>query len=248
VRPRWSTGPHTITLVRHGESVGNLADADAHRAGAEVLDLDLRDADVPLSGTGCRQAEALARWLRCADDEERPTVVLSSPYRRAAETARIVTEGTGLTVDLDERLRERDLGRFDGLTGRGIRARFPDESLRQEKIGKFYYTPPGGESWADVVLRVRSLLRDLATTYDGERVWLVTHQAVIMSLRYVLQGLDEEGALRASREEGLPNASRTVFVREGDGYRMACFGDDRVIEAAEAERTDEPGKDERHPA
>ena len=52
MRPRWSSGPTEIVLVRHGHSVGNLADARAREEGAERLDLDARDADVELSGTG----------------------------------------------------------------------------------------------------------------------------------------------------------------------------------------------------
>src|SRR4051794_15671098 len=49
VAPRWTNGPASLTLVRHGESVGNLADGRAREARAEVLDLDDRDADVELS-------------------------------------------------------------------------------------------------------------------------------------------------------------------------------------------------------
>lgn len=248
MKPSWPTGPASLTLIRHAESVGNVADAEAHRRHAETLDLDLRDADVPLSDTGRGQAEALAEWLARLPQDERPSVVLSSPYRRAAETAQIATARTGPTVDVDERLRERDLGQFDGLTGLGIRSRFPEESERRHKIGKFYYTPPGGESWADVVLRVRSLLHDLAAAYADERVWLVTHQAVIMSHRYVLEGLDEATVLAISRDEALPNVSLSEFVREGEGYRPVCFGDTRVLDATETEVTDEPAKDERHPA
>jgi len=246
VRPRWDTGPGSITLVRHGESIGNVADARAHDERAEALELDLRDADVPLSDNGREQAGALAAWLQDAVPGERPTLVISSPYRRASETAKLAVAGLGLDVDLDERLRERDLGRLDGLTGRGIHARFPDESERRSRIGKFYYQPPGGESWADVVLRVRSFLNDLAAVGNGERVWLVTHQAVIMAHRYVLEGLSEEQVLAASRSERLPNASRTVFVPDESGYRMHCFGDATPVEQADAEVTHEKGKDEEH--
>src|SRR6478735_7641908 len=112
MEPRWSTGPESITLVRHGESLGNLADLAAHESHAERLDLDDRDADVPLSPTGREQAEAVGRWLREADEEWRPSVVLASPYRRAAETAELAASGLDLRIELDERLRERDLGVF----------------------------------------------------------------------------------------------------------------------------------------
>jgi broad specificity phosphatase PhoE len=245
VQPRWNAGPASITLVRHAESVGNVADAAAHRASAEALDLADRDADVPLSETGRRQAAALGRWLRRRADADRPDLAVSSPYRRALQTAGVALDGLGVDVDQDERLRERDLGVFDGLTGRGIEARFPDESKRRARLGKFYYQPPSGESWVDVVLRVRSLLRDLERL-DGAQVWLFTHQAVIMAHRFVLEGLDEQEVLRLSREVPLPNASVTVYRRRGDRMHLDVFGDASAVEEqTDAERTEEDPVDER---
>jgi broad specificity phosphatase PhoE len=245
VRTRWTTGPRSITLVRHAESTGNVADAAAHRRAAESLDLDLRDADVPLSDTGREQAAALGRWLG-EQAEVRgaggalPDMVISSPYRRALETARIACEGLSLEVDQDERLRERDLGAFDGLTGRGIRARHPAEAERRSRLGKFYYQPPSGESWVDVALRVRSLLRDLQDL-DGADVWLFTHQAVIMAHRFALEGLDEEQVLRLSRDTPLPNVSRTLYTRAGDHMELQQFADTSALDQAEVETTHEPG-------
>ena len=225
--------------MRHGESMGNRADEAARRSGAERLDLDLRDADVELSPTGQEQAAAVGRWMAEADDEWRPSVVLSSPYRRAADTARVAVRHARLDVHFDERLRERDLGIFDGLTGRGIRARYPEEAERRTKLGKFYYQPPSGESWADVVLRVRSLLTDLRHGYDGERVWLFTHQAVIMAFRYVLEGIDEQQLLEIDREVQIPNASLTRLLRTGDRFELDTFADTRAVEATDAEVTEE---------
>ena len=76
VHPRWPSGPHALTLVRHGESIGNQADQAARDAGAEELELSVRDADVELSETGRQQAEALGRWMADAPEELRPTLVL----------------------------------------------------------------------------------------------------------------------------------------------------------------------------
>lgn len=237
---RWTSGPSTLTLVRHGESRGNLAASAADRAGAEQLDLDERDADVELSGTGRRQADALAAWLDGEVTEEwRPSVVVCSPYRRAAETAERALRGTDLRPTYDERLRERDLGTFDGLTSAGIRARHPEEAQRRRKLGKFYYQPPSGESWADVVLRVRSFLTDLREGYDGERVWVFTHQAVIMAFRYVLEGLEEEPLLEIDREIQIPNCSLTRFERAGDVFDLERFADTCAVNREEVEETRE---------
>jgi broad specificity phosphatase PhoE len=233
-------GPATLTLVRHGESLGNLADADAQRRSADRLDLDVRDADVELSDAGRRQADALQEWLRQARDEDRPTVVVSSPYRRALDTARRATDGLDLEVVLDERLRERDLGVFDGLTGRGIRSEYAEEAQRRRKVGKFYYQPPSGESWADVVLRVRSLLADLRHGFEDARVWLFTHQAVIMAYRYVLDGLTEEQLMEIDRTERLGNVSLTTYRRPHGDLELEAFGDTSIVDAADAESTAEP--------
>jgi broad specificity phosphatase PhoE len=239
MRPRWRTGPATITLVRHGESIGNLADTKAQEAKAEVLDLVDRDADVALSPRGREQAAAIAAWLDDAASAERvPDAVISSPYRRAAETAERALAHTQVTITYDERLRERDLGLFDGLTGRGIRARYPDEAERRQRLGKFYYQPPSGESWCDVVLRIRTLLRDLESL-DGAHVWLVTHQAVIMSVRFVLEELTEQAVLDMDRSTPVPNASLTIYERVDDAFALRQFGDATPIETLTAPVTHE---------
>jgi broad specificity phosphatase PhoE len=238
--PRWTSGPTTITLVRHAESIGNVADQAAHDSAADVLDLDVRDPDVPLSDTGRRQAEALRRWLHRHPEHERPDLVVSSPYLRALDTARLGLRDLGIDIQQDERLRERDLGLFDGLTGRGIRARHPEEAQRRQRLGKFYYQPPSGESWVDVVLRVRSFLRDLADA-GCEHVWLFSHQAVIMAHRFVLEGLDEEHVLRLSREEPLPNVARTRYLRHDDRMRLDVFADPSVVDEDDVEKTHEEG-------
>jgi broad specificity phosphatase PhoE len=239
VLARWTGGPCELVLVRHGHSLGNLADAEAREREAERLDLSDRDADVDLSDVGRDQADGVGRWLVAAEDAGRPTVVVSSPYQRAAETARRAVEKLDLELTFDERLRERDLGAFDGLTGLGIRARYPEEAERRKKLGKFYYQPPSGESWCDVVLRVRSLLEDLRWGYDGARLWMVTHQAVIMSFRFALEELTEEELLEIDREVQIPNASMTTYRRDGDRLELISFADSSSVDETEADVTHE---------
>jgi broad specificity phosphatase PhoE len=236
-------GPSSIVLVRHGESVGNLADTRAREQGADRLDLPARDADVELSDEGRRQADALGDWMAQAD--HLPDLVLSSPYARALETARRAVTHTDCEIVLDERLRERDLGRFDGMTGAGIRKEFADEAERRRHVGKFYYSPPSGESWADVVLRVRSLLADLRHGFEDRRVWIFSHQAVIMTFRYVLEGLTEEELLEIDRTQNIANASMTTYERGADGLELVSFADTSVVDAREAEVTEEPSDSEK---
>src|SRR5215204_5863970 len=111
-----------LILIRHGESTGNAAAAAANAAQAEVIVIDQRDADVPLSPAGLQQAQALGAGLREALADERPTMIWSSPYIRAVQTAEVALEAAGvsLPIAVDERLRDRELGVLDLLTTIGV--------------------------------------------------------------------------------------------------------------------------------
>ncbi|MGD9701329.1 MAG: histidine phosphatase family protein [Acidimicrobiia bacterium] len=209
----------TLWIVRHGQSLGNVARDAARGRDDEVLDIAERDMDVPLSAAGRDQAAAFGRWLATCPADVLPQVVLSSPYARSIETADVCLDAAGLDLRVhhDERLRERELGVLDLLTRTGFANRFPDEFRRRERLGKFYHRPPGGESWVDVALRLRSLRDSLVREHADRRVLVFTHEVVIILLRYLIEDLDEQRALQLSREERLANCSLTTFVRDADG-------------------------------
>src|SRR3954469_21759382 len=242
-RDRW---PESLLLVRHGESAGNVARDDAEARGLATIDIAERDMDVPLSATGCEQAAAAGTWLASAASHQ-PTVVVSSPYARTRETARVSLDESGLTdVELvvDERLREREFGVLDRLTKRGIVERFPEEAERRKRLGKFYYRPPGGESWCDVALRVRSTIDSLSREHVGERVLIVSHQVVILMFRYVLEHLDESEILAIDKAVQLANGSITSYVHDRSigatgGMRLVGFNDTGHLAAAGAAVTAE---------
>ncbi|MBA3264750.1 MAG: histidine phosphatase family protein [Nocardioidaceae bacterium] len=227
----------SLTLVRHGESEGNLADAAAQEAHADMLDLDIRDPDVDLSDVGVGQAEALGRWLKTLREDDRPEVGLISPYQRARRTAEVAVEAAGavdaIRLKGDERLRERELGVLDGLTSTGIRKRLPEEVDRRDRLGKFYYRPPVGESWADVGLRVRSVVATLQSGYPGRRVLIVSHQAVVMVFRYVLEELTEQDLLDIDRDTQLANCSITRYTAKAGDEMMTLQSYNSVAHLAE---------------
>lgn len=143
------------------------------------------------------------------------------PYVRTAETARIAlaqAAGLGavpisLAVRYDERLRDRELGILEMLPRAAIEAQHPQEADRRRKMGELYYRPPGGESWSDVALRVRSCLRDLREEEDGNPVLLVAHDCTVLMLRYALDRLTEQQLLEL---EQVRNCSTSVW-RAADG-------------------------------
>ena len=210
---RW---PKRLWLVRHGQSQGNIARDAAHEAGLSVIDLDLRDVDVPLSDLGHSQADAAGRWFADLPEEDKPEVLLSSPYIRAKQTAEAICAAGGLAggskpTILDERLREREFGVFDGLTTKGIGEHYPDESAHRAKIGKFYHRPPGGESWADVILRLRSALNTINLQYANKTVLIVCHQVVVLCIRYILEELSESDILAIDKQADILNCGICAF-------------------------------------
>jgi broad specificity phosphatase PhoE len=202
-----------LSIVRHGESTGNVAATRAETGGLELIDIPERDADVPLSKTGRHQAIAIGRWLASLPAEQRPQVAIVSPYLRAVQTAELALSDAGIRRAVDERLRDRELGILDLLTAHGVQTRLPAEAARRKRLGKFYYRPPGGESWADVTLRLRSLLGDLRRDHPDGRVLLISHEAIVLLLRYLLEELSEAEVVALARRTTIANGSRTTWRR-----------------------------------
>jgi broad specificity phosphatase PhoE len=232
----------SLWLLRHGQSLGNLANDAARVQPVDRLDIAERDMDVPLSDLGIQQAAAFGSWLAKQPSDDRPEVVVTSPYLRAVETARHVVDRAGLDVEIvaDERLREREFGILDLLTHQGVVAEYPVEAARRDRIGKFYYRPPGGESWVDVALRLRSLRDSLVREYADQRVMVVTHEVPIIITRYLIERLDEAAALQLSRSGRLANCSLTAFVRDDVGLRLDLDAWTAPLEQEDAPVTDEP--------
>jgi broad specificity phosphatase PhoE len=237
-----------LILVRHGESVGNVAAARAYDDGAEMVDVACRDADVPLSDTGAEQSRALGDGLRGLPAA--PDAVWCSPYVRAQETARIALESAGLDlpIRLDERLRDRELGVLDRLTMRGVQARYPEEAERRRWHGKFYHRPPGGESWADVGLRLRTLIPELDRVADGQRVLVVCHDAVVLLIRYICEHLREHDVLELTSGDSVRNVSITRLVRvEEHRWELRGFNDVSHLRDEPAPVTEHSGAPDVHP-
>lgn len=209
---RW---PQRLWIVRHGESQGNVARDAAQAARATHIDVEVRDVDVPLSQLGERQSEALGRWFADLPEAERPEVIFCSPYLRARQTAKLICQNGYLDAPapiVDERLREKEFGILDRLTRHGIEQFQPDQAELRRILGKFYHRPPGGESWCDVILRLRGALDTIALHHAGARVMIVAHQVVVLCMRYLLENMDEEAILAIDREGDVANCGLTEYA------------------------------------
>jgi 2,3-bisphosphoglycerate-dependent phosphoglycerate mutase len=247
MQQRW---PERLWIVRHGESAGNVARDAANAAGLALIDIADRDVDVPLSALGEEQSRALGRWFAGLPAGERPNVVLTSPYLRARRTAELVEEAGGLCAEqssfvVDERLREKEFGVLDRLTRTGIERHHPDQAEFRRVLGKFYHRPPGGESWCDVILRLRSALDTISLHHSGCRVLIVGHQVVVLCLRYLLEAMTEDEVLAVDATGEVANCSITEYgfdPGKGTGGELALRRYNFVapLEDAGAPVTSEP--------
>ena len=247
MRQNW---PERLWLVRHGQSQGNVARDAADEAGHAMIDIDIRDVDVPLSELGFRQAEAAGRWFASLPQDERPEFILSSPYVRARQTAEAICKAGALAggparAIIDERLREREFGVFDRLTRIGIREKFPEEAAHRQRLGKFYHRAPGGESWADVILRLRSMLNTINLHYADRRVLVVCHQVVVLCMRYILEELDEAQILAIDKQAEVLNCGICAYEFEPDAEgqcvpKLSLWNHDTPLDVEGAAKTSAP--------
>jgi broad specificity phosphatase PhoE len=159
-----------LALIRHGPTEWNAQGRFQGRS------------DVPLSEQGRRDARSISTALR-GDDVG---VVYSSDLSRALETAEIIAVECGAPIFIDERLREFDFGRWEGLTWPQIVA--SQGALKgHAPTAARHYQPEGGESFADVRARIHSFLASLQKQPDDGTSVIVTHAGVLHAFLAALQ-------------------------------------------------------------
>ena len=153
------TADPTITvLLRHGDT----------QLSPEHRFSGLRD--LPLSANGIRQARAAACRLATGAPID---AVVSSPLQRAVGTANIAAGMLGLTVAIDDDLRETDFGDWDGFTLAEIQQRWPAAAAAWRRDPQ--QAPPGGESFAETAHRVNQACDRLLRNHSGQTVLVVSH-------------------------------------------------------------------------
>ena len=159
-----SAPPTTTLLLRHGQT---------------VLSIEKRFSgvgDQELTEVGRAQAAAAATRLATSG----AVAVVSSPVRRAQQTASAVAEALGIEVAVEPGLRETDFGDWEGHTFSEVKAKWPREL--DAWLADTAVPPPFGESFADTATRVRQARDRVLATYGGQRVVLVSHVTPIKTL------------------------------------------------------------------
>ncbi len=199
-----------LYLVRHGNTAWN-------RAGRMQ-----GWADPGLDALGKRQALALAKRLYSESFE----AFYSSPLARARETAEAVAAGHNMQVVYDDRLRERHLGEWTGLTFEEARARNPAEAVDDWRIPG----PPGGESQAQLMARVAGALDEIAARHPEGTVGVFSHGGSLSAYLEHLLGIPSGRPVSFSFHN-TAIARLSLRLGHGQGYhvRVLAVGDDHHL-------------------
>ncbi|MBN2469465.1 MAG: histidine phosphatase family protein [Anaerolineae bacterium] len=201
----------TLTIVRHGVTDWNLEGrAQGH-------------APTPLNLEGHGQARHLAHALAADGAID---AIYCSDLLRCRQTADPISEALGLAVRLDERLREIDLGNWQGLT------RVEWEAWDPERYAAFAADPvnvpfPGGENRPMLARRVLAAVDDILDAHAGQHVLVVTHGGPVRAiLRHYGQW---PGKSSTTGSPAVLNTSRSTLLIGDD---QSCTGATAVLDVS----------------
>jgi probable phosphoglycerate mutase len=189
-----------VLLVRHGQSKGNAE----KRFGGHTA--------TPLSARGRMQAEATARTLK----SESLTAIYSSDLARAIETARPLSNLTGLAINGTSAFRERSVGVMEGLTFEDAAQRHPEQYaalLRRD----FEHVLTGGESYRQLLDRSREKLDEIIAENRGGKIAVFSHTGTICILALHLMGALDAPELKPVWVSS-GNCGITRFELRADGF------------------------------
>jgi len=192
-----------LTLVRHGETDANKD----HMLQGGNMDTDLND-------TGRQQAHDQAQKLKKKSFD----VIISSPLKRAKETAEIIAKELGMTdIVYMEQLKERDAGSWSGQPVADVVAKHPT-GMEDMTLSFHFETPEGGESLSVFTKRLEQALDAIRKEYAGKKVLLVSHRGTMVGLKGIVENLPykEAAGLHFKNGDGVDLPLRPVLKRIPD--------------------------------
>ncbi len=198
-----------VLFIRHGETDWNRI----KRIQGHI--------NIPLAASGVAQAGQLAqRLLQESQTGARLDAVYSSDLQRARQTAKPFADALGLSLKLNEGLRERWYGDFQGYDSAEILARFPAEHAVWQSHDPDF-TPPGGESQREFSRRVLNAIEPIVAAHPGGRIACVAHGGVLDCIYRFAR----EIPLEAPRDWLLLNTSINVVDFENGQAKVVSWGD-----------------------
>ncbi len=178
--------------------------------------------NIPLNELGERQARALANFIRHIG----MSALYTSDLKRALKTAECLAEQLNFAPIPDERLRERNIGLWQGLTRDEMQAWYSDEYAQMlAQVNE--YRVPSGESRKDVLVRMRTALDDILAKEQGETIGILSHTTAIKSLLgAIIPGYDP-------LDVNLDNTSVTTIRVKDGGWELVAVDDVIHLEGLE---------------
>jgi 2,3-bisphosphoglycerate-dependent phosphoglycerate mutase len=202
-----------LYIIRHGEAYSNIP---PYSMGGEKSCKGLTE-------RGFAQAEALAKRLKTG--EIAIDVLYASTLLRASQTAEYVSDALGLPIQWERELHELRPGECDGMTYDEAREKYPTVTNFFDRL----YQPlsPGGESWADFLLRGSTILEQIVRAHQGKRIAVVAHGGIVeVSFMYLL-GLGPQTRMRNAfhiRNTAITHW-RQVAIHERREWQLICHND-----------------------
>jgi ribonuclease H / adenosylcobalamin/alpha-ribazole phosphatase len=206
-------GPTTFTLVRHGRTTltesGKISGGDGE--------------DPSLSDLGQKDAEQVATEIANFGVSgnfsflKKPSRVIHSPVKRAAETADMIAQRIGVPTWELETLREIGFGDWDGLTQEEVLSGFEAEYSAWR--GSFETAPPGGESLREFDSRIQETLDRILQEHVGEHLVVVAH---VMPIRAILRTVTESSLVGFWRPNIAPASISIARFWGRSGAELVC--------------------------
>lgn len=159
-------------LLRHGQALSNVEN---------IISCWPEKKQVPLTEEGIRQIEEAAKQL----SGEKIDMIFASDLLRTKQTAEIVSKKLGLEVILDERLREYNVGVYNG------KSIFDYSGFATQKE-RFFKKPEEGESYSDIKSRIESFIDEKEKEYEKKNILVVSHQIPIIFFLAITEELSNE--------------------------------------------------------
>ncbi len=185
-------------LIRHGQSEGNVVDK---------ISCDITHKD-PLTSLGEEEAKTAGESL----GDKKIDVIITSPFQRTRETAKIIAQAIGFTGEIveDKRLIEINAGDYDGKPW--------GEYLKHFDSIDDHFTKHTGtrENWEDVHERVSRCMYELDAQYEGKNILVVSHGSPLLLIEFAAEGFSQQEIIGRYYDNQFKNAE----IREIDWRKL----------------------------
>ncbi|MFZ2310899.1 MAG: histidine phosphatase family protein [Patescibacteria group bacterium] len=222
--------PEDLYLVRHGQSVGNLARKkyEENQDESAILEIfsQIHESEYELTPLGIEQAKLAGAWLKKEGLIYFDRMLVSS-NKRAKQTASYL----GLPEVkwmIDFNLRECDGGLFSVIAPSERDLNYADQQKFYD-TQPFLFRPPQGESMADLCQRIKIILDTLARECSGKKVIIVCHGHVIRAFRIILERMSPQRSneliLNKNDQDRVPNCSILHYTRRSQDIATTQLSD-----------------------